>query len=293
MYYVNGDMTEQKPSIGIADFGFARGITVFELFRVYGGVPFKLAEHLQRLAYGAQQLGMTPPFSLAEIEAQCRTLIAQHKYSHSAVKLYLTAGVPQVSSGLSFAACNEFIPQLFILEDEVKPKHPEAPYGYEAYARGQALKTVAHIRELPQVKTANYGIGYYAARQVAGSAYDDVLFTTPQGYVAEATRSNVFFIMPGGKLVTPKRGMLHGITRGVVLELAQSLGIPCQEADLTPADIYQAEAAFTTGSIAELVPARSIDDHALPFPGFSHPVFQQLREAFSVATGQALAQAAA
>lgn len=292
MYYVNGQFTEQKPSIGITDFGFARGITVFELFRVYGGVPFRLTEHLQRLAFGAKELGIMLPFTLAEIEAQCRALIAHHKYPHSAVKLYLTAGVPQVSSGLSFAACTDFTPQLYVLEDEVKPKHVHAPYGYEAYARGQALKTVAHIRELPQVKTANYGVGYYAARQVAGSAYDDVLFTTPQGLVTEATRSNVFFIMPGGKLVTPKSGMLHGITRGVVLELAKSLGIPCQEADLTPADCYAAEAAFTTGSIAELVPARSIDDHDLPMPGFAHPIFQQLRTAFTAATGQEVAQAA-
>jgi branched-subunit amino acid aminotransferase/4-amino-4-deoxychorismate lyase len=286
MYYTNGQLTDQKPTIQLADFGFARGITVFELFRVYGGVPFRLNEHLQRLAFGAQELGIALPFTLAEIEAQCRTLIAQHKYPHSAVKLYLTAGIPQQSSGLSFVACQNFTPQLYVLEDEVKPLAPHAPYGYEAYSRGQALKTVAHMRELPQVKTANYGIGYYAARQVAGSAYDDVLFTTPKGLVTEATRSNVFFIMSGGKLVTPKAGMLHGITRQVVLELAKSLGIEAQEADLTPADCYAAEAAFTTGSIAELVPARSIDDHALPMPGFAHPLFMRLREAFDEATGQ-------
>lgn len=292
MYYVNGQLTEQKPSIGITDFGFARGITVFELFRVYGGVPFKLPEHLQRLAFGAKELGIELPFTLAEIEAQCLSLIAQHKLPHSAVKLYLTAGIPSQSSGLSFAACQNFTPQLYVLEDEVKPQHPHAPYGYEAYSRGQALKTVAHIRELPQVKTANYGIGYYAARQVAGSAYDDVLFTTPQGLVTEATRSNVFFIMKGGQLVTPKAGMLHGITRQVVLELAQGLGIPTQAADLTLTDIYQAEAAFTTGSIAELVPARSIDDHALPMPGFAHPLLLRLREAFSAATGQGVRAAA-
>jgi branched-subunit amino acid aminotransferase/4-amino-4-deoxychorismate lyase len=292
MYYVNGQLTDQKPTIQLADFGFARGITVFELFRVYGGVPFRLNDHLQRLAFGAKELGIALPFSLAEIETQCRSLMVQHKYPHSAVKLYLTAGIPQQSSGLSFAACQNFTPQLYVLEDEVKPQHPHAPYGFEAYSRGQALKTVAHIRELPQVKTANYGIGYYAARQVAGSAYDDVLFTTPQGLVTEATRSNVFFIMPGGKLLTPKQGMLHGITRSVVLELAQGLGVPTLETDLTPADCYQAEAAFTTGSIAELVPARSIDDHALLMPGFAHPLFMRLREALSAATGQGVRAAA-
>jgi branched-subunit amino acid aminotransferase/4-amino-4-deoxychorismate lyase len=286
MYYTNGQLTDTKPTIALADFGFARGVTVFELFRVYGGVPFRVSAHMQRLAFGAQELGIVLPFTLDDIAGQCQALIAQHKFPHSAVKLYLTAGVPQISSGLSFGGCQEFTPQLYILEDDVKPQHPHAPYGYEAYARGQALKTVAHIRELPQVKTANYGVGYYAARQVAGSAYDDVLFTTPQGHITEATRSNVFFIMPGGKLVTPKAGMLHGITRGVVLELAQQLGIDCQEADLTPADLYQAEAAFTTGSIAELVPARSVDDYILPSPGFTHPVFMRLREALSAETGQ-------
>ena len=281
MYFANGTFTETKPTIGITDFGFARGVTVFELFRVYAGKPFRLTEHLQRLHSGAQHFGIELPFTLAEIESQCRSLIAKHAYPQSTVKIYLTAGVPEAASGLSFAACAGFKPQLYVLEDEVKPAHPEAPYGLDIYQRGQALKTVPLIRELPMIKTANYGAGYYAARQVAAPDYDDVLFTTPSGFVTEATRSNVFFIMPNSVLATPKEGMLHGITRMVVLELAKTLGLKTTEANLTPADLAKAEAAFTTGSIAELVPARSLNDHALPFTGTSHPLYQQLRQAFT------------
>lgn len=279
MYSINGHLTETKPTIAVTDFGFARGITVFELFRVYAGNPFYLEAHLNRLENGAQQLGITIPVSRATIIAHIHQLIQTHRYPHSAVKLYLTAGTPSTSSGLSFAACSGFSPQLFIMEDEVKPQHPEAPYGLHAYQRGQRLKTVLHIRELPTIKTANYGIGFYAARQVAGPDYDDILFTTPQGHVTEATRSN-FFAVINNTLVTPQTGMLEGITRSIVLQLAKSLNIPTRITTLTPEDLTHATEAFTTGSIAELVPACSINQNLLKYTT-NGPIFQQLRQAFT------------
>ena len=279
LYSVNGVLTEHKPTVNVADFGFARGVTVFELARVYHGVPFYLSEHLDRLHSGAAQFGIAMPISRAELEEQVRHVVASHTGDHAAVKFYLTAGVPEISSGLSFGACQGFAPQLLIMVDGVNAQHPEAPYGLAAYQRGQRLKTVAHIRELPSIKTANYGVGFYAARQVTGEQYDDILFTTPDGLVTEATRSNVFAVL-GGQLCTPKRHMLLGITRHVVLKLATQLGLNPQERDVTVADLAEATEVFTTGSIAELVPAGSLNDRPLPHT-MDGPVFSRLRAAFS------------
>lgn len=286
MYMVNGVLTADKPTVTLGDFGFARGITVFELFRVYGRTPFRMGPHLDRLERGCAVMGIELPFSRAELEQQIATLMAQHTYPHSAVKLYVTAGECGAPSGLSLAACTNFAPQLYILEDAVTMKHPQAAYGMENHVRGQNLKSVDAIRELPEVKTANYGIGYVAAKR-AGTAYDDVLFTTPQGFVTEATRSN-FFAVINDKLVTAKSGMLEGITRGVILELAAELGIATEVRDVTVAELAGATEAFTSGSIAEMVPVRSLNDVVLPGGDdrTQTPVFRALREAFTARVAQ-------
>ncbi len=281
MYMVNGVLTADKPTVALGDFGFARGITVFELFRVYGRVPFRMAAHLNRLERGCALMGITLPVSRADLEQQIAMLMAEHSYPHSVVKIYVTAGECAAASGLSFAACADFAPQVFILEDAVKMQHPQAAYGLETYVRGQNLKTVEAIRELPDVKTANYGIGFVAAKR-AGTAYDDVLFTTPQGHVTEATRSN-FFAVLDGKLVTARSGMLDGITRSVVLELAADVGIATEVRDITVAELAGATEAFTSGSITEMVPVRSVNDVVLAGGDdrTQTPVYKALREAFT------------
>lgn len=277
--YYDGQYVERDTiHINPTDFGFARGITLFELARVYGGKPFYLQEHLQRLERGAKMLNIPLP-TLPELSELARQVIARNGYSHSAVKFYLTAGECDRPSGSSYNACEGFNPHLMIFEDEVTPKHPAAPYGLDLYKSGQRLKTVPYDRELPMLKTTNYLTGFYATRQVAGADYDDILFTNRDGYITEATRSN-FFCVIDDVLVTPKRGMLLGITRHVLLELAAELGIKTIERDLYPADLAQATEAFTTGSIAELVPARSIDDNILATT-MDGKIFTALRQAFS------------
>lgn len=279
MYSLNGTLTPSKPSISITDFGFARGITVFELFRTYHGQPFRLEAHLDRLESGAAQLGITIPLTRAQILQQVAALMETHKYAHSTVKFYLTAGECAAASGLSFAACSSFSPNLIILEDIVTPKNPLAPYGLEMYQRGQSLLSVPYIREIPTIKTANYGSGFLAARMVAGETYDDVLFTTPEGFITEASRSN-FFAVIGGTLVTAQGGMLEGITRTAVLEVAKSLNIPTSIRNYTAPELLTATEAFTTGSVAEMVPVRAINDIILPGAEnrMMTPTFARLRE---------------
>ena len=143
-----------------------------------------------------------------------------------------TAGECAEPSGTSFALCDAFSPHLIIMEDQVAPAHAEAPYGIDLYNKGQRLKTVPFERELPTVKSTNYSLGYHAARIKAGQKWDDVLFTRHDGNVTEATRSN-FFCVIDGILCTAKSGMLFGVTRKVLLELAGCYSIPFLERNLT------------------------------------------------------------
>jgi branched-chain amino acid aminotransferase len=277
--YYDGQYVERDTiRIGLTDFGFARGVALFELARVYGGKPFYLMAHLQRLERGAKMLDLPLP-ELTELADIASQVIARNAYAHSAIKFYLTAGECDRPSGTSYNACESFRPHLIMFEDEVVPKHPAAPYGLEIYQSGQRLKVVPFDRDLPMLKTTNYLTGFYAARQVAGADYDDILFTHRDGYITEATRSN-FFCVIDDALVTPQRGMLLGITRHVILELAAQLGIKTIERNLFPADLAQASEAFTTGSIAELMPARSIDEYHLPTT-MNGKIFAALRQAFS------------
>lgn len=249
-------------TVNPADFGFARGVAVFELARVYGGVPLHLPDHLDRLAHGAKMLGITLPHSLPELEKIAREVIARNSFAHSAIKFYLTAGECQTPAWHGYSDCRAFTPHLMLLEDEVKPAHPHAPYGLDLCRRGQRLKSVPFERELPTIKSTNYMLGYYAVREYAGADWDDILFTHRDGYITEATRSN-FFCVIDGVLCTPRRGMLFGITRKILLRLAPQSGIAVSERDLRPADLERATEAFTTGSVAEMIPASVVDAHRL------------------------------
>jgi branched-chain amino acid aminotransferase len=276
--YNNGSFVEKNAiTISLSDFGFSRGLAFFETMRVYGGAPFHMADHLERMRRGAKELGLALPLALADIEAIVHQLCARNHFPHSIVKFYFTAGESRFSP-YSFAGDHGFSPRLMIVEDEMKPDHPEAPYGLEFYKRGQRLKTVPHERVLPHVKSISYLQAYYAARE-AGQEWDDILFTHRDGYVTEATRAN-FFCVIDGVLSTPFENILNGVTRKVILDIAEEEGIPAAECRLTPSDLAKATEAFTSGSPIEMVPARQIDDHVLPST-MDGPVFQKLRKGFS------------
>lgn len=278
--YFNGQFVD-KDSIAVsaADFGFVRGVTIFELTRVYGGRPFRLDDHLERFAQGAKGFGIRCPLSRGEIVNTIKTIIAKNAYLHSAVKLYLTAGECGIHGAVSFAGCDQFTPHLMIIEDEVKPLHPDVPKGVELHQRGISLKTVLFSRQLPAFKTINYAPGFHAVREVAAEGWDEILFTHAGGYVTETTMSN-FFAVIDGALCTPVHGMLFGVTRKVLLELAKKIGVPVRECDITIADLARATEAFITGSIMEMMPVKKID--AVIFSAtMDGPVFKRLRQAFS------------
>ena len=171
-----------------------------------------------RLQSGVEALGLALPMTLPELGELAQQICDKNKFTHSALKFYFTAGESRLSP-LPFADDHGFTPHLMIIEDEVKFQHPEAPYGLDLYHQGQRLKIVPYERALPSIKSINYMQGFIASRE-AGAKWTDILFTHSKGYITEATRSN-FFCVIDGVLCTPDRDMLFGITRKVILEIAQ------------------------------------------------------------------------
>lgn len=277
--------------IGVGDFGFARGMTLFEMTRVYGGVPFKLDQHIARFLAGAAEMGIKVPLDAAALEAATRQVIAQNKFAHSTARYYLTFGECGQPGGYGFKNDTDFKPHLIILESEAFPKETDTPYGREKYQRGSAVKLVPFARHMPTVKSTNYVAGIVAARNLAGTDFDEILYVHPDGYVTETTISN-FFCVIDGILCTPLRGMLYGVTRATLIELARGLGISVAERDIAPAELTRATEAFTSSSFIEMMPIRRIEDTPLT-QTLDAPVFAALRRAYTAYLYRACALAAA
>lgn len=277
-YYDGAFVDKDDIKISPFDYGFARGMTLFEFTRLYGGKPFRLDDHIRRFQIGALAMGMQLPVTLGAITQAVHHLAAQNRFAHSAVKFYLTQGESRASTGFGFKGSADFTPHFMMIEEEVHPKHPEAPRGTDEHRRGIALKTVPFMRQIAEAKSINYAAGFIAARQL-GDAFDEILYTNPDGTITETTTSN-FFCVIDGVLCTPAQDMLKGVTRSVMLELARTNNISAAERDITSADLAHASEAFITGTFIEMLPVRRVDDIAFKATTDA-PVYSALRKTFS------------
>jgi branched-subunit amino acid aminotransferase/4-amino-4-deoxychorismate lyase len=261
------------------DFGFSRGVALFDFARIYGGIPFRLEDHIERMRRGAELLDLTLPYTSEEITKAVRHLSEKNRYAQSTVKFYLTAGEPAHVEGFGFGGYSEFTPHFMLLEDEVHPLDPSAPKGKEFHERGLKIKTVPFARDFALAKITFYLPGYLAARKLAGPECDEILFTHADGFVTETPTAN-FFCVIDGILCTPNHEMLYGVTRKVIIELAIHLGLPYAERKMTLADIGRASEAFLSNSYSEMMPIRKINDTAFATTT-EGPIYKKLRSALT------------
>lgn len=246
-WYVGGKWVHpHEATLSINDIAVLRGYSVFESLRTYDWHPFHLDEHLLRLYRSAVMIEMEIPWSSEQIANVVREVIARNAYRHAAIRLLITGGESEdgiLPSGK---------PTLAVL---ITPLD-ERDMG--RFARGYKLITTSLQRVSPEAKTANYVAAVRALKDAARRNADDALFVNEQGHVLEATRSN-FFIFRGDTLVTPREGILIGVTRNVVLELAQGR-FAIEERPILLEELPLAEEAFVTSSSREITPVVQIDD---------------------------------
>ncbi|MFL5625683.1 MAG: aminotransferase class IV [Ktedonobacteraceae bacterium] len=246
-WYVDGRWVHpHEATLSINDVAVLRGYSAFEALRTYDRRPFHLNEHLQRLYHSAELIELEIPWSREQITTVIREIIARNTYRHAAIRLLVTGGETE-DSILPIGK-----PVLAVLIT------PLGERDMQRFARGYKLITTNLQRIAPEAKTTSYLAAIRALKEAARRQAADALFVNEQGHVLEATRSN-FFIFRGDTLITPREDVLVGITRNVVLALAQD-HFAIEERPILLTELAQADEAFITSSSKEIVPVVQIDD---------------------------------
>jgi branched-chain amino acid aminotransferase len=247
IWYVGGQWVRPHEAVlSINDIAVLRGYSVFESLRTYNRRPFHLDEHMTRLYRSAELIELEVPWPREHIVAVVHEVIARNAYKHATIRLLVTGGESEdgiLPSGQSVLA-------VLIT--------PLGERDMERFAKGYKLITTLLQRVSPEAKTANYVAAVRALKEATRRDAADALFVNEQGQVLEATRSN-FFIFRGNTLITPREGVLLGITRNVVLELARGR-FTIEERPILLEELPQADEAFVTSSSREITPVVQIDD---------------------------------
>lgn len=275
VYWINGRIvpTEQA-CIPLTDHGLLYGDGVFEGIRFYHGRALRLRQHVERWYRSARVLCLVIPLSEKELAAAVAETIAAYNGADGYLRVVVTRGAGKL--GLDPKSCVR--PNVFIIADAL------AMVSAEVRAQG-ARVIISSTRRVspdgldPRIKSLNYLNHIMARMEAANASADEAILLNAQGRVTEGTADNVF-IVRGGKLYTPPAsdGALQGITRELVMELANELGIACAEVSLSAYDLYTADECFLTGTGAELIPVREVDGRVLTSsPG---PLFARVQQAF-------------
>ena len=263
-------------SIPVFDHGFLYGEGVYETLRTYHRIPFLFDLHQERLRRSAALLSLPVPFTDDELLAQISTTMAAHKGLNEAyIRVLLTRGVGELT--YNPVACPN--PTTVII---VKP-FPEPPA--RTFTDGITVALVGVRRNHPaalnpMIKSNNLINNALAMQEALRSGADEALMCNQAGDVVECSQSN-FFIVKNRRVITPPldAGLLPGITRAFVLELAREDGFDAVEDPVSVADVRAADEAFITGTTREITPVVRMDAHPIG-TGRPGPVSQQLLASF-------------
>jgi branched-chain amino acid aminotransferase len=274
--WINGKLYDRADAkISVYDHGLLYGDGVFEGIRVYGGKVFRLQEHIERLYDSARaiylEIPITPRQMIEAVESTVRANNKQEGY----IRLIITRGAG--SLGLDPRKTSD--PQVIVIVDDI------VMYPQELYDNGMEIVTASTVRNHagaldPRIKSLNYLNNIMAKVEGIRAGCHEALMLNLKGEVAECTGDNIF-VVKHGVLKTPPldAGVLAGVTRGAVIELARGAGILVQEPPLTRHDVYTADECFLTGTAAEVIPIVKVDGRPIG-NGKPGPITRQLREAF-------------
>lgn len=258
--YIDGKFfPKEKAMISVFDHGLLYGDGVFEGIRSYGGVIFKLKEHLDRLWESAHTLMLTVPMTKDQMRDAIVATLRKNRLRDGYIRVVVTRGVGDL--GLDPRKCARAT--VFIIADKIK-LYPES-----LYQKGLEIISVATTRTQseavnPQIKSLNYLNNILAKIEAVNSGYEEALLLNAQGYVSECTGENIFVLKDGALLTPPAHmGILRGITRAAAMEIGANLGLQVREEVLTRHDIYNADEVFLTGTAAEIVPIVKVDNRVI------------------------------
>jgi branched-chain amino acid aminotransferase len=258
---LNGKFVDKsQATISVLDNGLLYGDGVFEGIRVYRGKAFKLDAHLQRLYESARSLHLPIPIDLPEMRADVIRAVKANGLEEGYVRLIVTRG-GGISPGFEpISAC---APSIVIIAEQI------ALYPESVYRKGLRIIVANTIRNLdgalsPRIKSLNYLNNILAKVEAAHVGSQEAIMLNSRSEVAECTADNVFAFIDDTLVTPPKNaGILDGITRNIILELAPLNNLALVERPLMLDDLYGATECFITGTAAEIVPVTHINDHPI------------------------------
>ena len=278
--YIAGKLVPKDDAkVSVYDHGLLYGDGVFEGLRAYGGRVFRLREHVDRLWNSAKAIWLTIPMTP---EAMCDAVnetVRANNIQDGYVRLVVTRGAGTL--GLDPNKCSD--PQVIIIADKI------ALYPPELYEKGLEIVTVSvqrtHPAALnPRIKSLNYLNNILAKIEGLQAGCIEALMLNHKGEVAECTGDNIFTVR-GGALYTPPidAGILEGVTRQAVIDLATAAKLEVREVPLTKHDIYIAAECFLTGTAAEVIPVVKVDSRTIG-DGRPGPITRDLEKRFHALT---------
>ena len=254
--YLNGDLIPRSQAkLSPFDHGFLYGYGLFETMRAYNGSIFRLDRHLVRLRRSAETLGIESKLASFSLEKACNDLLGANKLAEARLRFTVSAGAGDITPNLG--TCSDIT--IFIVARKLVPLPPQSyEQGFRAIL--SSWRRNSHS-PLSQLKSTCYLENVLARQESKAIGADEALLLNERGLLAEGSTTNIFLVNRG-TLVTPsvESGVLPGITRDAVLELAQSLGIKANETEVKLEELIKAQEAFLTNSIIEIMPLTQFGD---------------------------------
>lgn len=260
--FLNGNfMPAAQAMVPVSDRGFMYGDGLFETTRVVNGRPFRLAQHLERMVRGADYLKIPLPFTPKEIQKFTAQLVEANAMPDAVLRITLTRGAGE--RGYSPAATGQ--PTL-VMSLHPLPKMPE-----EGAFQWSMITSSYHIPAsgaISSFKTTSKILNVFARIEASERGADEALLLNTNGEVAETAGGNIFWVYQNTICTVPTgRGVLPGITRAVVLEICQALGLETNKRVIKPQHLRNAEGIFITQSVLGIVPVVAFDgEHVVPSP---------------------------
>ncbi len=274
--YINGKLFEKSEArISVFDHGLLYGDGVFEGIRSYSGRVFRLTQHVDRLYESARAIHLEIPIPRAAMADAVVQTLAANKLTDAYIRVVVTRGAG--SLGLDPRKTTD--PQIIIITDKI------ALYPPELYEHGLKIVTAATTRNHPnavnpRIKSLNYLNNILAKIEATQAGCLEALMLNHKGELAECTGDNVF-VVQHGTIHTPSidSGILEGITRASVIDLAREAGYPVIERTMDRLDVFKADECFLTGTAAELIPVIECDGRIIG-DGKPGPITRELLKRF-------------
>jgi branched-chain amino acid aminotransferase len=258
--YISGTFFDKENAkISVYDHGLLYGDGVFEGMRSYSGKVFRLGEHIDRLYESANAICLAIPLSKGEMEQAVYATLSKNELQDAYIRLIVTRG----AGTLGLDPNQTSHPQVIIIADSI------TLYPAEFYEKGLRIITASTIRNhpaalSPRIKSLNYLNNIMAKMEGLRAGCIEAVMLNHKGEVAECTGDNIFIVKRGILMTPPKdAGILEGITRNAILEIARQNNITAFEQSMTRHDLYVSDECFLTGSAAEVIPVVDIDGRTI------------------------------